>query len=101
MITMRTTLTTAAAALLVLGSGAPLTAQSAPVPSPSPTTLALPITFTGEVRSRTEWDAPGGAAAADLFSMLRTRFGARVQPTSGRSLGLRLQDRRLLRTQPN
>jgi len=30
------------------------------------------------VRSRTEWDAPGGAAAADLFSMLRTRFGVRV-----------------------
>lgn len=98
---MRTTLTTAAAALLLLGSGAPLSAQNAPPPVPSATTLSLPIIFTGEVRSRTEWDAPGGAAAADLFSMLRTRFGARVDPAAGVSLVLQLQDSRVLGTESN
>ena len=120
---MRTTLTSAAAALLVLGSGVPLAAQSAstsapanastpPVAqqgaaaqpaatTPAAPTLPIPITFTGEVRSRTEWDAPGGAAAADLFSMLRTRFAARVDPTPGVSVVLQLQDSRVLGTETN
>ena len=112
---MRTTLTTAAAALLVLGSGVPLAAQTASTPAvtqqsastaPAATpatapTLALPITFTGEVRTRSEWDAPGGAAAADLFSILRTRFAARVEPTAGISLVLQLQDSRVLGTETN
>jgi len=117
---MRTTFTTAAAALLVLGSGVPLTAQSAPVPeatqqgapttpaatppaatTPAAPTLSIPITFTGEVRSRSEWDAPGGAAAADLFSILRTRFAARVEPTAGISVALQLQDSRVLGTETN
>jgi hypothetical protein len=102
MITMRTRIPTAAAALMLLGSGVPLTGQSAPAPTPaSATTLSLPITFTGEVRSRTEWDAPGGAAAADLFSMLRTRFGIRVDPTPSVSLVLQLQDSRVLGTESN
>jgi hypothetical protein len=133
---MRTTFTTAAAALLVLGSGVPLAAQSegtppatqqgapttqpgdaatsaaavpaAPlgvvargVPLAAQSTLSIPVTFTGEVRSRTEWDAPGGAAAADLFSMLRTRFAARVEPTAAVSLVLQLQDSRVLGTETN
>ena len=112
---MRTTLTSAAAALLVLGSGVPLAAQSTPAPAvaqqgtpaqpaataPAAPTLPIPITFTGEVRSRTEWDAPGGAAAADLFSMLRTRFAARVDPTAGVSVVLQLQDSRVLGTETN
>ncbi|HEX7979775.1 MAG TPA: alginate export family protein, partial [Gemmatimonadaceae bacterium] len=118
MFAMRTTFTSAAAALLVLGSGVPLTAQSAPTatqqgapttPAATPPaattpvapTLSLPITFTGEVRSRSEWDAPGGPAAADLFSMLRTRFGARVEPTAGVSVVLQLQDSRVLGTETN
>jgi hypothetical protein len=126
---MRPTFTSAAAALLVLGSGVPLAAQSAPAstppitqqgappqpgvstttsttatsatPSPNAPTLSIPITFTGEVRSRTEWDAPGGAAAADLFSILRTRFAARVDPTPGVSVVLQLQDSRVLGTETN
>src|SRR5206468_12328731 len=102
MTSMRTPMTTAAAALLFLGSGAPLAAQSAPVPTaPSATTLSLPITFTGEVRSRTEWDAPGGTAEADLFSLLRSRFAVRVDPTAGVSLVLQLQDSRVLGTESN
>src|SRR5436305_1152234 len=105
MLTMRTTLTTAAAALLLLGSGAPLSAQNAPPPVPSATTLSLPIIFTGEVRSRTEWDAPGGAAAADLFSMLRARArrdARRSPPRARRSCAercavVRLHERRRIR----
>ncbi|HEX7941338.1 MAG TPA: alginate export family protein, partial [Gemmatimonadaceae bacterium] len=110
-------------ALLVLGSGVPLTAQGAPAatqqgapttpaatpPAATPPaattpvapTLSLPITFIGEVRSRSEWDAPGGPAAADLFSILRTRFGARVEPTAGVSVVLQLQDSRVLGTETN
>jgi hypothetical protein len=115
MFPIRTTLTTAAAALLVLGSGVPLAAQTASTPAvtqqgastaPAATpatapTLSLPMTFTGEVRTRSEWDAPGGAAAADLFSILRTRFAARVEPTAGISLVLQLQDSRVLGTETN
>ncbi|MBW8769380.1 MAG: alginate export family protein [Gemmatimonadetes bacterium] len=112
---MRSTFTFAAAVLMLLGSGVPLAAQSdttRPVTQqgaqatpaanqPGSPTLALPITFTGEVRSRTEWDAPGGAAAADLYSMLRTRFAARVDPTANVSVVLQLQDSRVLGTETN
>jgi len=101
---MRTTFTFAAAALVLLGSGVPLAAQSDTthrVTQQGAPALSLPITFTGEVRSRTEWDAPGGAAAADLYSMLRTRFAARVDPTANVSVVLQLQDSRVLGTETN
>lgn len=99
---MRTTPIAAAAALLLLGSGAPLAAQGAPAaPATSSPALSLPLALSGEVRSRTEWDAPGGAAAADLFTMLRSRFGIRVDPTSGVSLVLQVQDSRVLGTEGN
>ena len=118
---MRSTFTFAAAALVLLGSGVrlaaqsdtarrvtqqatPATQQNTPAtqpPAAAAPTLSLPITFTGEVRSRTEWDAPGGPAAADLYSMLRTRFAARVDPTANVSVVLQLQDSRVLGTETN
>ena len=86
---------------LVLGVAVPMRAQSAATASPPAPVLSLPITFSGEVRSRTEWDAPGGAASADVFTMLRSRFGARVDPTRGLSVVLQLQDSRVLGTEGN
>ncbi|PYP75483.1 MAG: hypothetical protein DMD35_21320 [Gemmatimonadetes bacterium] len=77
---------------------APMQAQNA---ATSATPLSLPITFFGEVRSRTEWDAPGGGATADVFTMLRSRFGARVDPARGLSVMLQLQDSRVLGTEGN
>ena len=90
-----------AVAALALGVAVPMRAQSAATTSPPAPVLALPITFFGEVRSRTEWDAPGGAASADVFTMLRSRFGARVDPTRGLSVVLQLQDSRVLGTEGN
>jgi Alginate export len=83
---------------LLLGASAHVGAQGAP-PAALPPSLSLPITFSGEIRSRTEWDAPGGAAAADVFTMLRSRFGARVDPVRGVSVVLQLQDSRVLGTE--
>jgi hypothetical protein len=77
----------------------PLSAQGA-APAPAPV-LSLPMVFSGEVRSRTEYDAPGGAASADVFTMLRSRFGVRVEPTHGLSVVLQLQDSRVLGTEGN
>jgi Alginate export len=87
-------------AALTLGIAAPAQAQSAAATPPA-ATLSLPITFTGEIRSRTEWDAPGGAASADVFTMLRSRFGARVDPARGLTVMLQLQDSRVLGTEGN
>ena len=89
-----------AIAALTLGIAAPMQAQSATTTPPA-TVVSLPITFSGEVRSRTEWDAPGGAASADVFTMLRSRFGARVDPTRNLSVTLQLQDSRVLGTDAN
>ena len=76
------------------------TSSSAQAPAATPT-LSLPMDFSGEVRSRTEYDAPGGAASADLFTMLRSRFGVRVEPTRALSVVLQLQDSRVLGTEGN
>lgn len=85
---------------LLFGTAATVGAQGTPPTTPA-TVLSLPITFSGEIRSRTEWDAPGGAAAADVFTMLRSRFGARVDPVRGVSVVLQLQDSRVLGTEDN
>jgi hypothetical protein len=89
------------AAALAIAVAAPVRAQSAATTPPPAPVLSLPITFSGEVRSRTEWDAPGGAASADVFTMLRSRFGARVDPARGLSVVLQLQDSRVLGTEGN
>ena len=86
----------AAVAALLLGLTGPLHAQGA---VPASGTLSLPITLSGEIRSRTERDAPGGALASDYFTMLRSRFGIRVDPTAGLSIVLQVQDSRVLGTE--
>ena len=80
-----------AAALLVVQHLAP--AQSAPASSaPAP----LPVTFFGEVRTRSEWDRPGSPLPSDAFTYLRSRFGARVDAAPGARLVLQVQDSRVL-----
>jgi hypothetical protein len=69
----------------------PPVAPTAPAPATS-----LPITFFGEVRSRSEWDRPDGPATADAFTYLRSRVGARIDPTPGTHVVLQLQDSRVL-----
>ena len=88
-----------AVAALASVHATPLSAQGAAA-TPAPP-LSLPMIFSGEVRSRTEYDAPGGAASADVFTMLRSRFGVRVEPTHGLSVVLQLQDSRVLGTEGN
>ena len=78
----------------------PISAQGT-AGAPQAPVLSLPMVFSGEVRSRTEYDAPGGAASADVFTMLRSRFGVRVEPTRALSVVLQLQDSRVLGTEGN
>jgi len=52
---------TLAIAAATLGVAAPAYAQSAATTPPAAPVASLPITFFGEVRSRTEWDQPCAA----------------------------------------
>src|SRR5512132_2039521 len=74
-------------------------------PPPPPAAAAamptIPITFFGEVRTRSEYDRPGGAVAADAFTYLRTRFGARIDAAPGARIVLQLQDSRVLGAEGN
>ncbi|MEP6764717.1 MAG: alginate export family protein [Gemmatimonadaceae bacterium] len=76
-----------------------LTAVSA-LPMVAQTTVgvtnAIPITFSGEVRARAEWDKPGGSLQADQFTYLRARFGIKVDATSNAHVVLQVQDSRVL-----
>jgi Alginate export len=60
-----------------------------------PATLPVPITLFGEIRSRSEWDRPGGAVDADAYAYLRTRIGLRAAPADGVAIVLQFQDRRV------
>jgi hypothetical protein len=60
------------------------------------TTLWPPVTLFGEVRSRSEWDRPGGSVQPDLFTYLRSRLGVRVDPSSAVRVVMQLQDSRVL-----
>lgn len=78
---------------------------SAMAPRPAATqaavaTKALVVAPFGEVRMRAEWDQPGGAAKADLFTLLRSRIGVRIEPTTGSRVVFQLQDSRVLGTTP-
>jgi len=74
----------------------PLTGQSPTPPAPEPSRSAPAFTLFGEVRSRSEWDRPGGPLAADLFTYLRSRLGVRVEAAPGARIVLQVQDSRVL-----
>ncbi|MDA1080065.1 MAG: alginate export family protein [Gemmatimonadetes bacterium] len=56
---------------------------------------AVPVTFFGEIRARSEMDRPGGGLPTDVFTYLRTRIGIRAQPADGVRLLFQLQDSRV------
>jgi hypothetical protein len=80
-----------AVTLVVAGDGSAQTAAPTPIP----------ITFFGEVRTRSEWDRPGGDVHADAFTYLRSRFGARIDAAHGARIVLQLQDSRVLGAEGN
>ena len=55
---------------------------------------AIPVSFFGELRARTEWDRPGGPLAADVYTYLRMRLGIRATPAEGVRIVFQLQDSR-------
>jgi hypothetical protein len=93
---MRSLPTTRFAFSLLLALAAPLRGQGG---STSGTVTSLPIAFSGEVRLRAEADAPGGGQERDVFTLLRSRFGVRVDPAPSVSLFLQVQDSRVLGTE--
>jgi hypothetical protein len=56
----------------------------------------LPITFFGEVRTRSELDQPAGPLPSDVYTYLRSRFGVRVDATPHARVVLQMQDSRVL-----
>ena len=93
---MRFHSTTSISLSLLLALAAPLRGQGG---STSGAVTSLPIAFSGEVRVRAEADAPGGGQERDVFTLLRSRFGVRVDPAPGVSLFLQVQDSRVLGTE--
>jgi hypothetical protein len=93
---MRVHPTTSVSLALLLALAAPLRGQGG---SSSGTVTSLPIAFSGEVRVRAEADAPGGGQERDVFTLLRSRFGVRVDPAPGVSLFVQVQDSRVLGTE--
>jgi hypothetical protein len=91
--------TTLVAALIVSprsGNAQGATQPAATPASPASPATPMAIVFAGEVRTRSEWDHPGGALPNDMFTYLRTRFGARVDAAPGVRLLLQAQDSRVL-----
>lgn len=56
---------------------------------------SVPVTFSGEIRARTEWDRPGGGLAEDVYTYLRSRLGVSAAPADGVRLLFQLQDSRV------
>lgn len=56
---------------------------------------SAPVTLSGEIRTRSEWDRPGGTVAEDVFTYLRTRLGVRATPADNLNLYFQLQDSRV------
>jgi len=87
----------------VVVAGAVVLIAMAPLPAaaqgtvPTKTVLVAPF---GEVRTRAEWDRPGGGGKADAFTLLRSRFGVRIEPTATSRVVFQLQDSRVLGTTP-
>lgn len=74
-------------------SATPLAAQSAASP--------IPFVITGEVRTRSEWDSPGGDLHADMFTYLRARFGVRADISPTTHLVIQGQDSRVFGAESN
>jgi hypothetical protein len=85
--------------IATLIASAALAAPSA-VRAQSASAAAPTLTFSGEVRQRSDWDGPTGASA-DLISYLRTRLGVRGAPRRGLSLFVQLQDSRVYGAESN
>ncbi len=64
-------------------------------------TAQIPISFTGELRTRTEGDRPSSPLRADVFTYLRTRLGIRVDPTERVHVFIQMQDSRVLGSEGN
>ena len=69
-------------------AAAALCAATAVLPSrsraQSTTSGPSPVTFSGEVRQRSDWDRPSDASA-DFATYLRARLGLRATPAAGLS----------------
>src|SRR5579872_937036 len=61
----------------------------------------IPASLFGELRVRGEWDQPGGALHADLYTYLRTRLGVRATPVKGVTVVAQVQDSRVFGAESN
>ena len=84
------------ASTLLLVVSAQVSAQTA-----TPVTTTVPISLTGELRTRSEVERQAGGSGSDLFTYLRARVGLRVDPSSDVRVMLQMQDSRVLGTEGN
>ncbi len=64
-------------------------------------TVNVPLSIFGEVRTRGEWDQPGGALHANVYTYLRSRLGVRAEPARGVRIVAQLQDSRVFGAETN
>jgi hypothetical protein len=84
---------TAAVALALSGISSIGWAQPSPATTDS---TRLAITTYGEVRTRSEWDRPLAATSSDFFTLMRSRLGVRIVPSSTAKIVMEMQDSRVL-----
>jgi hypothetical protein len=84
---------TTAVAFALAGVSSTGWAQSQPVRGDS---SRLAITTYGEVRTRSEWDRPLAATSTDFFTLMRSRLGVRIVPSSSAKIVMEMQDSRVL-----
>jgi hypothetical protein len=90
------TATAATASPAAPAASAPTPAAGA-APAAGPATT-IPVTFFGEVRTRSELDHPSGQTG-DAFTYLRSRRGVRVDPAPRTRIVLQVQDSRVFGTE--
>ena len=59
-------------------------------------TVKPAIAAYGEVRTRSEWDRPMTSAPSDFFTLMRSRLGVRIVPSSSARIVMEMQDSRVL-----
>lgn len=78
------------------GAQAQAQASTAATPVVTPDTTRLVIEGYGEVRTRSEWDRPPAASPSDFFTLMRSRLGVRIAPSTSTAIVMEAQDSRVL-----
>lgn len=78
-----------------------LTVSGAPLVGAQDPATPVPVSVSGEVRIRSEWDNPAGGLHSDMYTYMRARLGVRADITPSTHLVLQGQDSRVFGAENN